>query len=125
MPGLARRIDASRIGAVGHSLGGKAAVYLAIADERIRACVNLDGWPLHPRAERVGLRVPFLMMEEVREVSDAELASWKITRAKYENNISCAFSVALVLLCLGVVYVCQLVSACQCVHACARFYFDF
>jgi dienelactone hydrolase len=36
-------VDAARIGAAGHSLGAKEALYLAAFDERIRACVSSEG----------------------------------------------------------------------------------
>ncbi|MDZ4197961.1 MAG: acyl-CoA thioester hydrolase/BAAT C-terminal domain-containing protein, partial [Kiritimatiellia bacterium] len=36
-------VDASRLGCMGHSLGGRAAVYLAALDPRIRACVSSAG----------------------------------------------------------------------------------
>lgn len=36
-------VDAGRIGAVGHSLGGKEALYLAAFDERVRAAVASEG----------------------------------------------------------------------------------
>jgi pimeloyl-ACP methyl ester carboxylesterase len=36
-------VDATRIGAVGHSLGGKEVLYLAAFDERIKAAVSSEG----------------------------------------------------------------------------------
>lgn len=36
-------VDARRLGAVGHSLGGKEALYLAAFDERVRATVSSEG----------------------------------------------------------------------------------
>ena len=36
-------VDADRIGAVGHSLGGKQVLYLAALDERIRVAVSSEG----------------------------------------------------------------------------------
>ena len=36
-------VDASRIGAIGHSLGGKEALYLAAFDERIAATISCEG----------------------------------------------------------------------------------
>ena len=38
-----RRLDFSRIAAVGHSLGGMAAIRACQLDTRIKACVNQDG----------------------------------------------------------------------------------
>ncbi|WP_158501827.1 hypothetical protein [Vitiosangium sp. GDMCC 1.1324] len=40
---LAGRMDLTRLGAFGHSLGGNAAVELCASDERCRAVANLDG----------------------------------------------------------------------------------
>jgi pimeloyl-ACP methyl ester carboxylesterase len=41
-------VDSERIGAVGHSLGGHNAIFLAVFDERIRAVVTSCGWtPFH------------------------------------------------------------------------------
>jgi hypothetical protein len=41
-------VDARRIGAIGHSLGGHNAIFLAACDERVRAAVTSCGWtPFH------------------------------------------------------------------------------
>ncbi len=41
-------VDPNRIGAVGHSLGGHNAIFLAVFDERIRATISSCGWtPFH------------------------------------------------------------------------------
>jgi dienelactone hydrolase len=44
-------VDPARLGCIGHSLGGRAAVYLAAFDPRIRACVPSTG--LSPNATSV------------------------------------------------------------------------
>lgn len=61
-------VDAKRIGAIGHSLGGKEALYLAAWDDRIRACVSCEGgvglkfsnweapWYLGPQIRAPGFR---------------------------------------------------------------------
>ncbi len=36
-------VDADRLGCIGHSLGGRAALYLAALDERVSACVSSTG----------------------------------------------------------------------------------
>jgi len=41
-------VDAARIGAIGHSLGGHNAMFLAAFDERVRAVVSSCGWTLFP-----------------------------------------------------------------------------
>lgn len=41
-------VDASRIGAIGHSLGGHNAMFLGVFDDRVKAIVSSSGWtPLH------------------------------------------------------------------------------
>lgn len=54
-------IDARRVGAAGHSLGGNAAGYAMGRDQRIRAGVNLDGSFFAP-LPRSGLGRPFLLL---------------------------------------------------------------
>ena len=38
-----RDVDPDRLGAIGHSLGGKEALFLAAFDDRIRAAVSSEG----------------------------------------------------------------------------------
>jgi dienelactone hydrolase len=42
-------VDAERIGAIGHSLGGHNAIFTAVCDERIRAVVSSCGFTSFPR----------------------------------------------------------------------------
>ncbi|WP_203963748.1 alpha/beta hydrolase family protein [Actinocatenispora thailandica] len=56
----ARRIDASRIALVGHSVGGATASAAMAADRRIDAGINMDGTP-HVPAPAGGLHRPFLL----------------------------------------------------------------
>ncbi len=56
---FARHIDRDRIGMIGHSLGGAAALEICSVDARIRACVNLDGHPFGAIGEE-GVDSPFL-----------------------------------------------------------------
>jgi predicted dienelactone hydrolase len=58
---FARRLDLSRIGMVGHSLGGATAAATMLVDRRVRAGVFLDGTPLGAVVRR-GLRRPFMLM---------------------------------------------------------------
>jgi dienelactone hydrolase len=67
--GLGANIDLSRIGLVGHSAGGDAAVETMYEDQRVDAAANLDGFlaydfsGAHPLpAARNGVRRPFLLM---------------------------------------------------------------
>ena len=89
-------VDASRIGAIGHSLGGHNAIFVAVFDERIKVIVSSCGWtPFHhyyggklagwtsPRympliRERYGLdpdRVPFDFYELVAALAPRTFVS--------------------------------------------------
>ncbi|WP_343612207.1 dienelactone hydrolase family protein [Novosphingobium sp.] len=59
-PDLAAQIDPARIGFLGFSFGGATAVEQAIADPRIKAVINLDGW-LFGEASRRVLARPYLL----------------------------------------------------------------
>lgn len=60
-PELAQRIDPARIGFLGYSFGGAAAVEQSLADPRLKAVVNLDGW-LFGAAARQPTRTPYLLI---------------------------------------------------------------
>ncbi|MBC8312516.1 MAG: dienelactone hydrolase family protein [Candidatus Marinimicrobia bacterium] len=55
-------MDLERIGIFGHSYGGATSVMASHFDERIDACISLDGWnvPIPQNVIDDGLRVPFL-----------------------------------------------------------------
>lgn len=53
------RIDPQRIGMLGHSLGGAAALNIGWMDSRFRAYANLDGYPFGQIREK-GINGPFL-----------------------------------------------------------------
>jgi len=59
-------VDAKRLGAVGHSLGGKEVLYLAAFDERIKACVSSEG----------GIGIPFSNWD----------APWYLSKAVHEKT---------------------------------------
>lgn len=59
-PALAGPIDPARIGFLGFSFGGATGVEQALADPRIKAVVNLDGW-LFGEATRRVLARPYLL----------------------------------------------------------------
>ncbi len=81
--GIATHIDPTRIAAIGHSLGGAAALDLCMADQRVRGCVDLDGIAGTPVAEQ-GITTSTLMLRSQPDYSDADLlrlhrdpAQWK------------------------------------------------
>ncbi|MBT9330264.1 alpha/beta hydrolase family protein [Paracidobacterium acidisoli] len=72
-----RSMDANRVGALGHSLGGAAAEEACYLDGRIRAALNMDGWSFGDVLAR-GLNKPLMLMYEkgtMMAPPDSELAS--------------------------------------------------
>lgn len=65
---FAGRLDLERVGVLGHSMGGAAAVCAAQRDDRIRAGVGLDAWVWPMTAEQLAtsLSQPFLFMSSER-----------------------------------------------------------
>jgi len=59
---LARRVDLSRVGVFGHSMGGVAAGQFCVEDRRCRAGLNLDGSPQSGTMIDTTMPVPFLMV---------------------------------------------------------------
>ena len=66
---LARRLDETRIAAMGYSFGGAIAYDVARTDARFRAAINLDGW-LFTDHHRVttGRHVPYLLIGASEEM---------------------------------------------------------
>lgn len=61
---FAGRLDLKRVGAMGHSTGGGAAVLFCSRDPRCQAGLGLDTWmrPVSDEARQLGLQQPFLFM---------------------------------------------------------------
>lgn len=59
---VAARLDLTRVGAAGHSMGGVASGQFCIEDRRCRAGLNLDGIPQYGTMIDTALPVPFLMV---------------------------------------------------------------
>jgi pimeloyl-ACP methyl ester carboxylesterase len=57
------RVDAKRIGLVGHSVGGSASAQAAAWDPRVRAAMDLDG-TIFGNVVHTGLRQPFFLMRK-------------------------------------------------------------
>jgi predicted dienelactone hydrolase len=94
------RLDLQRLGAIGHSVGGLAAVRACQLDPRIRACANQDadvaGSPFVTRASDQHLNVPLLFFTAATanvfkqgfvHPSDEDLTKMKRTRAQYEADV--------------------------------------
>lgn len=60
------RIDSSKVAVFGHSIGGAAAIYSAILDNRIKAVINMDGTP-PTVALNNGIDVPYLFLEDLTD----------------------------------------------------------
>lgn len=91
-----RRLDLSRIGAFGHSLGGKAAVRVCQVDPRVRACLNQDGEmfnipfsssePIPSVVAGVGTKAPVTVIFVAEPgFTDRQLAAVKVTRKQFED----------------------------------------
>jgi len=58
---LAGRMDLTRVGVFGHSFGGALAASLCLAEHRVVAGINMDGWTFG-NAEKNGIAKPFFFM---------------------------------------------------------------
>lgn len=59
---LAARLDLTRLGAAGHSMGGVAGAQLCVEDRRCKAALNLDGIPQYGTMIDAPMPAPFLMV---------------------------------------------------------------
>jgi dienelactone hydrolase len=76
-------IDHKQIAAVGHSLGGAAALQICQTDSRVRACVDMDGAAFGEVAEK-GLGTGALVLLSHVDHTDAELKARGRTREQLE-----------------------------------------
>ena len=86
---LAGRLDLTRVGVLGHSVGGVAAPRACQMDTRFAACVNLDGLagtlPFYADETGRGPAQPFLLLTKpMPQPSEADLARWGLTRSEWE-----------------------------------------
>jgi len=63
---IGNKIDQNKIGVFGHSMGGAAAIYAALLDNRIKSVIDLDGTP-PTLALEYGIDVPFLFIEDLTD----------------------------------------------------------
>jgi hypothetical protein len=73
-------------GVFGHSVGGKTAAYLCATEPSVRACANLDGWPVHASVEVRGLDQPYLHLEDLRDASEEEFRDWNSSLLEYTRT---------------------------------------
>ncbi len=77
-PGSGLRVDRSRIGAAGHSIGGASAVEAMRTDPRVKAAVNMDGnFFTEPSAD--GPKRPVLLLGAQRTAHPDALEDWEKT----------------------------------------------
>jgi dienelactone hydrolase len=74
-PSLAGRLDLTRVGAMGYSVGGTAAIQAGLMDHRIGAVLNIDGALTGPTADQVGPQAYFLLSSREAFPTEAEQAS--------------------------------------------------
>ncbi len=78
---FAGHLDLTRVGALGHSAGGRAAARACQIDTRIKSCADQDGvammQPFYVGPDGVGMTQPFLLFERVRTIppDEADAAS--------------------------------------------------
>ena len=65
------RVDPTRIGVIGHSIGGSAAAQACSLDDRFRAGMNLDGTIFGP-VVHTGTRQPFFLVRQYVTVTDKD-----------------------------------------------------
>jgi dienelactone hydrolase len=84
------RLDLNRVGVLGHSSGGRAAIYACSMDARVKACLTLSGFPEPTQAPEAGITKPLMFIENFDNLNDPldeELAARGMTREKYNALI--------------------------------------
>lgn len=71
-PDLGGRLDLGRIGAMGYSVGGAAAIQAGLTDHRIGAVLNVDGALTGPPADQIGPQAYFLLSSREAFPTEAE-----------------------------------------------------
>ncbi len=81
---IGKKIDFQKVGMLGHSLGGAAALEACRADSRFKACADLDGSPFG-KIKEAGVQRPTLVMRNNPVYSDEDLAKRGRTREQWEE----------------------------------------
>jgi hypothetical protein len=82
---FAGHMDLTKVGAMGHSAGGRAAARACQLDDRIKSCADQDGvammQPFYLGPDSIGMNQPFLLFERARNVlpDEADAASMRMT----------------------------------------------
>jgi len=87
------RLDVTRVGAFGHSLGGTVSILAGLQDTRIKAVLNLDGSPFGVLSKRV-LPKPFMVIKHNVSPNYAILPpdkAGKAMQAKVEEELSSVY----------------------------------
>ena len=80
---LAARVDLTRLGVAGHSMGGVAGAQFCVEDRRCKAALNLDGIPQYgPMIDRT-MPAPLLMVYSARPRLGASDIIYKRAASKY------------------------------------------
>lgn len=92
-----QKLDTTKVGAMGYSIGGAAAEQMAYQDSRVKAALDMDGWSFGDVATR-GLNIPLMVIFEEKSKTvptEAQLQSNSIPeRRKWElsaqdfNNVT-------------------------------------
>jgi predicted dienelactone hydrolase len=90
---LAAQMDLSRVGMLGHSLGGLAAAQACVADARLLACLNLDGLqaggPFGAEPQSALPTQPFMFITKETELGPGVAQLWDgLTGAAYLKVIA-------------------------------------
>lgn len=88
---FAGRLDLSKAGVMGHSVGASAASEACRLDTRFRACLNLDGWFFGELKERGIDRPFFVMIDNTPRPSPIELSSKDLSKQREAQRIEDGF----------------------------------
>ena len=91
---FAGHLDFKRVGAFGHSVGGRAAARACQLDHRFRACADQDGvvgmLPFYLNEHGWGVDQPFMLIDRVRTTAptEEELRRWGKTREQVNEEVA-------------------------------------